>query len=153
MLLSWYLTMCPRGLSQKFWYILIIFCIQVKLEIYKKYFFFKQQESQNVEQHKSALKHLKKHTQTLGRGQRSNYWSSMHYRIYRLYFMKSWTDHWSHKTFQSNNIKLLITLLGTMAASAGGGGLPDGLGTGIIIINIIAWHGSMAGEESSGGGS
>ena len=42
-----------------------------------------------------------------------------------------------------------------MAASAGGGGgLPGSLGTGIIIINIIAWHGSMAGdEESSGGGS
>jgi hypothetical protein len=41
-----------------------------------------------------------------------------------------------------------------MAASAGGGlpGLPGSLGTGIIIINIIAWHGSMAGEESSGGG-
>ena len=43
-----------------------------------------------------------------------------------------------------------------MAASAGGsggGGLPGSLGTGIIIINIIAWHGSMVGEESSGGGS
>ncbi len=54
-----------------------------------------------------------------------------------------------HKTCKSNNIKLLITLLGTMAASAGGGGLPGSLGTGgIIIINIIAWHGSMA-EESS----
>ena len=36
-----------------------------------------------------------------------------------------------------------------MAASAGGGGgLPGSLGTGIIIINIITWHGSMA-EESS----
>ena len=49
---------------------------------------------------------------------------------------------------------MFITLLGTIAASAGGGGgLPGSLGTGIIIINIIAWHGSMAGEESSGGGS
>lgn len=36
-----------------------------------------------------------------------------------------------------------------MAASVCGG-LPGSLGTGIIIINIIAWHGSMAGEESSG---
>ena len=43
-----------------------------------------------------------------------------------------------NKQEKSNNIKLLITLLGTMAASAGGSGLSGDCG--IIIINIMAWQ-------------
>ena len=89
----------------------------------------------NINQH---LKHLKKSTQRLWDGDNIQIIGQACIIVSRLYFMKSWTDHWSHKTFKSNNIKLLITLLGIMVASAGGGGgLPGSLGTGIIIINII----------------